>query len=222
MVQWLIKSSSETQLATPDRTDNRSSAISYTHNGARYLNITNRCPMSCIHCPRANNQWDCLGPNLKLEREPTVTEILDAMGSPVSWREMIFGGLGEPMLRLYDLLEVARHVRGFGTQVGIKTCGLANKIYGRDITPDLEGNIDMLEISLHAHDQLAHDRYCRSKIADAHAAILDFIRRARDFVPHIRLTARAGMNTRDLAVCAQIAAQLDVEFAVSEVLPVYH
>lgn len=191
---------------------NTPNVIGYTLHGNLYLNITNRCTLRCTFCPKFNGVWEVQGYDLRSQHEPSVTEILDAVGDPRGYHEVVFCGLGEPMLRLYPLLEVAARLRGQGARVRVNTDGLANLVYGRDVTPDLENNIDALSISLNAQNEATYNIHCRPKLTGAYAAVLDFAERARDFVPEVTLTAIDGLAGVDIAACERIARDMGVNF----------
>lgn len=190
----------------------RDGRIARALHGNLYLSITNRCTLRCVFCPKFERIWDVQGTALRVRREPSVAEIIDAVGDPHQYRQIVFCGLGEPTLRLYELLEVASRLRSQGSMVGVNTDGLANLVYGRDITPDLEDNIDTLSISLIAQDESTYNRLCRPRLSGAYPALLDFAERARDFVPDITLVAFDGLQGVDLAACAAIAERLRVKF----------
>lgn len=104
--------------------------IGFNVDGDCYLNITNRCTLQCGHCPKYHGDWVCHGHDLLLHREPTVSEMLDAVGNPLLWKHVVFSGYGEPTLRLYDMLEVSRRVNGMGGKVRLETDGLASVFLG--------------------------------------------------------------------------------------------
>ncbi len=186
--------------------------VSYVLHGNCYLNITNRCTLRCSFCPKFNGMWEVQGSTMRLRREPTADEILDAIGDPRRYSEIVFCGLGEPTLRLYTSLEIASRLRARGARVRINTDGLANLVYGRDVSPDLEDNVDALSISLNAQNEVLYNRHCRPKLAGAYGSLLDFARRARDFVPDVTLTAIDVLAGVDINACAGIAADIGVKF----------
>lgn len=187
--------------------------IVYRSNDRLYLNITSRCTLGCSFCPKSDHQWTLGDVNLYLSREPRVSEVLARAGDVGRFDEVVFSGLGEPTLRLYDMLEMAGGLKEQGARrVRVDTDGLANLVYRRDVTPDLEGFIDVLSISLNAQDEATYNRYCRPSLPGAYAALLDFADRARDFVPEVRLTAIAGLADVDIAACEAIARKLGIAF----------
>ncbi|MHB8535347.1 MAG: TatD family nuclease-associated radical SAM protein [Sulfuricaulis sp.] len=186
--------------------------FAYTLRDSRYLNITNRCTLRCAFCPKFNDEWTVREYALRLVREPALEEIVAAAGDPKDYREIVFCGLGEPTLRLYTLLETATRLRPHTQRIRLNTDGLANQVYGRDVTPDMEGLIDALSVSLNAQDAETYNLHCRPKRPGAYEAMLDFVKRAREFVPEITLTAIDGLPGVDIPACEKIADRLGVGF----------
>lgn len=186
--------------------------IGYTLRDSRYLNITNRCTLRCEFCPKFNDVWTVQDHRMRLTREPTLEEIIAAAGNPKDYREIVFCGLGEPTLRLYTLLDATSRLRPRAGRIRLNTDGLANLVYGRDVTPDMEGLIDALSISLNAQNAETYNRHCRPKLPGAYEAMLDFVNCARDFVPEITLTAIDGLPGVEIAACEKVAQRLGVHF----------
>ena len=188
-------------------------AIAYLLRGKCYLNITSRCTLRCGFCPKFNQTWVVGGANLRLQQDPSVDEVLAAVSDPRGYDEIVFCGLGEPTLRLYEVIEIAStlHQRG-AHRVRLNTDGLANLVYGRDVTPDLEGPVDALSISLNAQNETVYNRHCRPSLAGSYNAMLEFTDRVRDFVPDVTMTAIDGLEGVDIGACERIARDLGVKF----------
>ncbi|NOZ11428.1 MAG: radical SAM protein [Gammaproteobacteria bacterium] len=192
--------------------DSDAPIITYTLHNNLYLNITNRCSLRCRFCPKFNHQWDVQGYRLRLPQDPDVSEILSDLGDLKGYREVVFCGLGEPSQRLDTLLSVASQVRAQGNKVRVNTDGLANLLYNQDITPQLEGRVDALSVSLNAQDATTYEYHCRPSLPRSYDAMLDFVGRARRYVPKITLTAIDGLDGVDIAACERIAEDLGVGF----------
>ena len=199
--------------STKDSEGSLSPTIAYHVRGKCYLNVTSRCTLRCSFCPKFNGSWILDGANLRLQQEPTLGDVLAAVGDPRDYEEIVFCGLGEPTLRLYDVVEMAAELhQHHARHVRIDTDGLASLIYGRDVTPDLEGPIDALSVSLNAQNEEVYDHHCRPTLPHSYAAMLEFADRARDFVPDITLTAIDGLPGVDITACERIARRLGVKF----------
>jgi len=186
--------------------------LAYELHGNCYLNITYHCTLRCAFCPKFNGTWEVQGYDLRLPAEPAVEDVLEAIGDPGPYREVVFCGLGEPTKRLETLLAVARVTKEAGTVVRVNTDGLANLIHGRDVVPELAEVVDKVSISLNAQNAPVYERHTRPKVRDAYPALLDFAARARDGGIDVSLTAIDGLEGVDIAACRAIAEELGVGF----------
>lgn len=165
--------------------------VSYRIRNSLYLNITNRCTNACVFCAKRTD-YHVKGHFLKLPGEPSVPEILAEAGDPSGFDEIVFCGFGEPLLRLEEVKEVARALKGRGARIRINTDGLANLVNGRDILPELDGLVDALSVSLNAPDAATYARICPNRYGEASfPALLDFLREAPRHVPSVTATAVA-------------------------------
>lgn len=203
------KTSTETGTEMSDGAGN---VIAYTLHGNCYLNITNRCTLRCEFCPKFNKEWEVQGYPLRLKQEPSVDQMLAAVGDPRKYTEVVFCGLGEPTLRLPELLQVAHKLKQAGARVRLNTDGLANWVYQRNIVPELAECVDALSISLNAQDETTYNRHCRPPAAGAFAELLEFILRAREQIPDITITAIDGLEGVDIAACEALAKRFNVKF----------
>jgi TatD DNase family protein len=186
--------------------------LSYVLHGNLYLNITWHCTLRCAFCPKFNGDWEVQGYDLRLRREPTVEELIAAIGDPTPYQEIVFCGLGEPTLRLDVLLQVAAAMKALGKRVRVNTDGLANLVYGRDVTPEMAPVVDAVSISLTAQDEATYVRHTRPKRAGAYAAVRDFALRAKQAGMAVTLTAIDGLDGVDIPACERIAQDLGVNF----------
>ena len=125
--------------------------ITYEVGSGLYVNSTNRCSNACEFCVRAT--VESYYGDLWLDCEPTVEEMCDSIFSRdlTKYTELVFCGYGEPTERIDDILAVASRVKErTDLSIRINTNGHANLIYGEDVTPRLEGLIDVLSISLNS------------------------------------------------------------------------
>ncbi|MBU1355289.1 MAG: YchF/TatD family DNA exonuclease [Candidatus Edwardsbacteria bacterium] len=187
--------------------------IAYQIRDSLYLNITNRCTNSCLFCIRQKTDF-IKGHNLRLEREPDFQEVVDAIGDPSKYREVVFCGYGEPLLRLDLVKQVAGWLKSKKTHVRINTNGQGNLIAGRDIIPELKGLIDEVSISLNAGDQETYDRICPSRFSDkAFAALLDFAKGCRSAGIKTTVTVM-DMPGVDIEKAKQTAKELGVNIRI--------
>jgi TatD DNase family protein len=188
------------------------SIIAYRLHGNCYLNITSQCTLRCGFCPKYNRSWEVQSYDLRLHREPTVEEVLTAIGDPAQFSEIVFCGLGEPTVRLDALLAIARALKAQGARVRVNTDGLANLREGRDVTPELAEVVDTLSISMNAQDAAVYNEHTRPRLRGAFNAMLEFARLAHERGMEVTLTAIDGLDGVDIAVCQRIAESLGVGF----------
>ena len=74
-----------------------------------------------------------IGYNLWLVREPSVEELLDEIGNADGFEEVVFCGYGEPFARLFDMLEIAKHLKKLNKKVRIDTNGQGDLIWGIEV-----------------------------------------------------------------------------------------
>ena len=207
--------------------------ISYNLGNSLYINMTNRCSNSCDFCLRASKdhetveseRWktsdDLSGTNeLWLDHEPTVAEVIADLEKRdlASFDEVVFCGFGEPFMRFYDCLEVAKWLRTkYVKSIRVNTNGQANLICKKDVTPDMKGLFDVVSISLNNKNKQEYQAQCHSDYGEAaYDALLDFGEKC----------AKLGMRTifsivdilpkEDIEACREIAKQHGCELRVRE------
>jgi TatD DNase family protein len=192
--------------------------IAYPIRRSLYLNVTNRCTNRCAFCAKSRSPR-VKGHDLTLGREPTVEEVLvavDEQGGAAAWDEVVFCGFGEPLLRLDDVVAVARELKRRGARrVRVNTDGLASLVHGRDAVADLAGAVDALSVSLNAPDAATYERLCRPSVAGAHEALTAFLRTAVGRIPEVTATAVAVPGL-DVGACRSVAEGLGARFRVRE------
>jgi TatD family-associated radical SAM protein len=192
-----------------------SPSIAYELHGALYLNITNRCSNDCVFCIR-HLKDDGMGYNLWLEREPTVQEILTAIGDPTRYQEVVFCGYGEPLERPAVVVTVAKVLKDQGAKVRLNTNGLADLILGYDILPQLRGLIDVISISLNSATAEGYLALTRSSFGTkSFTALLDFIRRSKLQIPKVILSVVRYQGV-DLIEVQKLAAAMNLELRIRE------
>lgn len=192
--------------------------IAYRIRDALYLNITNRCSNHCVFCAKFT---DCVvkGHSLKLAEEPALDDLKSAIRAFSGYREVVFCGYGEPLLRLDLVKDLADWLHHRGVRVRINTDGQANLVHRRNVLPELRGLIDALSVSLNASDGEEYQRLCRSPYGTAaYPAVKEFIRLAKAEIPEVTATAVTYPGV-DIEACRQVAEQLGVPFRARDYQP---
>ena len=191
--------------------------IAYQLEDSLYLNITNRCTNACTFCIRYKARDFHAQYKLWLDREPTVEEILDAIGDPKKYKQIVFCGYGEPLIRLEVVKEVASRlksvIRNTECVIRIDTNGHANLFYQRNILPELKGLIDLISVSLNAEKQGTYDQLCHSLFGEkAYPAVIEFIKEAKKHIPEVEASVVNLPELVDIKKAEKLVKELGVKF----------
>jgi TatD DNase family protein len=178
--------------------------IAYQLRNSLYLNITIRCNADCVFCDRKGEAM-IKGYNLRIEKEPSTQEIIQAIVEPTEYDEIVFCGYGEPTIRLDILKEVAAWVKEHGGKVRLNTDGHGNVINHRNIVPELAGLVDAISISLNSTDPKQYGALMRIDGETFFPAMVEF---AKECVKH---HFDVTMTVVDLDEVDEPAARLFVE-----------
>jgi len=193
----------------------QSGAIAYRIRDSLYLNITNRCSNRCSFCAKFSDFF-VKGHFLQLDHEPSFSEVMDAVGDPSGYDEIVFCGYGEPLLRLDLVLQLAAALKAKGCRIRINTDGQANLVYGRNVLPELAGLVDTISVSLNAADAATYQRLCRTPYGEAgFSAVCDFLREAGEHIPAVVASA-VTVPGLDIEPVRKLAEELGVVFRKRE------
>ena len=187
-------------------------SIAYELHGNLYLNITNRCSLRCSYCPKFNKIWTVQDYGLRLSTEPTVDLLLERVGDPCKYKQIVFCGLGEPSSRLDTVLEVSRALKHRGGSIRLNTDGLANLVHGRDVTTALADCLDEVSVSMNAQNRDVYIQHCRPKVTYSYEYMLEFVRKLRSKMGGVSVTAIDGLKGVDIQQCQKIAETMQVNF----------
>lgn len=189
--------------------------IAYRIRNSLYLNITNRCSNRCSFCAKFDD-FTVKGHFLQLDHEPSLPEVMAAIGDPSGYDEVVFCGYGEPLLRLDLIKEVAAALKKSGVRIRINTDGQANMVYGRNILPDLSGLVDCISVSLNAADAATYARLCNTPFGEqGFAGVCQFLREAKKHIPQVVASAVTVQGV-DIEEVRRLAASLGVDFRERE------
>lgn len=196
-------------------------ALTYVIQNSLYVNITNLCTNRCEFCVRDSAHAPELFQDLRLEREPTLEEILADVSSHNlnNFSEIVFCGYGEPTCRLYDMLETCKMIRERSTTpIRVNTNGHASMIMGEDTAPAFRGLVDCVSISLNAADADTYMKLCHPRFGeDTFIGVVKFAREISKYVPQVMFTVvRGTISDDDIARCEQIAVGIGAGFRVRD------
>ena len=121
-------------------------------------------------------------------------------------------------MRVGVLTEVAKYIKqNSKLKIRLNTNGHANRIAGRDITPELNGLIDCISISLNAENAEKYNEICECDYGeDGFYEMLDFAKKASRYVPEVVLSVVDVIGTEAIEECRKIAEETGVKFRVRE------
>ena len=187
--------------------------IAYPIRNSLYLNITDRCTLECRFCPKHTEQGPVVHDfDLTLDHRPEIEEIINAIGNPGDYDEIVFCGFGEPTLRFKVLLDVAGWIKKHGGSVRVNTDGLASLVNKRDVLPEMQGLVDSLSVSMNAQNPVIYAQHCQPALPGSWEAMLDFLQKAPKYVPQVTATAIDGLEGVDIEACETLAKQRGVDF----------
>ena len=190
--------------------------ILYEVHNNLYVNLTNKCPCSCTFCLRQTRDHMENSGTLWLEHEPSTEEIIAEFESfdMNKYSELVFCGFGEPTERIDVLLEIAKYAKDkFNIKTRINTNGFGNLVNQKDITASLSGLIDTVSISLNTPNKERYYELTRSIFGiESFDAMIDFARKATEYVPNVVMTTVATTITREeenecQKICDEIGAK---------------
>ena len=161
--------------------------IVYKLKNSLYVNLTIRCNADCVFCDR-KGEAVIKGHNLRISREPTVQEVINQIGDPTRYEEIVFCGYGEPTIRLDALKDISRWVKGRGGKTRINTDGHGSVINKRNIVPELADLIDAVSISLNSTDPRQYGELMRFDGERFFLAMIEFAKEAVKFIPKVVMT----------------------------------
>ncbi len=201
----------------------------YLLDGKIYINLTNRCTNDCIFCLRKDKD-DVVGQTLWLDNESSTAddvikqfelkrnELLTTHNLP--FKEVIFCGYGEPMLKFDVMKQVAKYIKDKypETKIRVNTNGHANYVYKKNVVPECKGLIDEFSVSLNGSTKEEYDELSQPKFDEAYDEMKKFIKACFDEGISVVASVVEGYKGRhlDLEKCEEIAKSLGAKFRVRE------
>lgn len=132
--------------------------------------------------------------------------------------ELVFCGFGEPLERLYDVCELIDWLKKDypDLKTRVNTNGLANLIFGKDITSELKNRFNTVSISLNAPNAEEYLALTRSKFGiESYEAMKEFAVWAKKYVPNVSFTVvEKVMPEEKIRLCQKICDDLGITLRV--------
>ena len=190
--------------------------IFYKVNNGLYVNLTNKCPCSCVFCLR--NTMDSIKDSGKLwlDHTPSWEEIERdfSLQDLSSYDEVVFCGFGEPTEALDNLLRLASLIKKQKPSIKIRvnTNGLGSLVNSKNIAPLFEGLVDSVSISLNTPNKEQYLKIVRPRFGEeSFEAMLSFAGEVKNYVPLVTLTTvKTVITEEEERQCAEICKNLGV------------
>jgi TatD DNase family protein len=168
--------------------------------------------MACSYCVKHKWANKFNGNDLKLEREPSVREVIKSIGDPKKYKEIVFCGYGDALIRIEEVKEVAKWIKENRGTVRINTAGLANAYHTRNILTELKGLVDIISVSLNGSNPEEHNKINNPIFKEkSFGKIIKFVNEAKKYIPKVVITA-VEFPDFDTSKVKEIADKLGVYF----------
>ena len=192
--------------------------IFYPIGESLYVNLTNKCPCRCVFCVREEHETVGNNNSLWLDHDPSMEEIKEDLErfDLKDYKEIVFCGFGEPMMRMYDLIETAKYIKSKADiKTRINTNGLGDLIHEKNTAECIKDCIDSVSISLNAPDKESYCRVTRPKFGEqSFDAMLKFAEECRDCGINIAFSVVDEITPEEIEKSKELAESLGVKLRV--------
>lgn len=192
--------------------------IFYPIGDSLYVNLTNKCPCRCVFCVREEHETVGNNNSLWLDHDPSMEEIKEDLErfDLKDYKEIVFCGFGEPMMRMDDLIETAKYIKSKADiKTRINTNGLGDLIHEKNTAECIKDCIDSVSISLNAPDKESYCRVTRPKFGEqSFDAMLKFAEECRDCGINIAFSVVDEITPEEIEKSKELAESLGVKLRV--------
>lgn len=192
--------------------------IFYPIGESLYVNLTNKCPCRCVFCVREEHETVGNNNSLWLDHDPSMEEIKADLErfNLADYKEVVFCGFGEPMMRMDDLIETAKYIKSKkDIKTRINTNGLGDLIHEKNTAECIKDCIDSVSISLNAPDKESYCRVTRPKFGEkSFDAMLKFAEECRDCGINIAFSVVDEITPEEIEKSRELAESLGVKLRV--------
>ena len=192
--------------------------IFYPIGDSLYVNLTNKCPCRCVFCVRDEHETVGNNNSLWLDHDPSMEEIKEDLErfDLKDYKEIVFCGFGEPMMRMDDLIETAKYIKSKADiKTRINTNGLGDLVHEKNTAECIKDCIDSVSISLNAPDKESYCRVTRPKFGEqSFEAMLKFAEECRDCGINIAFSVVDEITPEEIEKSRELAESLGVKLRV--------
>lgn len=192
--------------------------ILYDYKESLYVNITNKCPCSCVFCIRKETDHVGNSDSLWLDHEPTVEEVKNEFKkfNLENYDEIVFCGYGEPLVRINEVIEIAKYIRSISDlKIRINTNGLSDLIHNKKTAILLKDKIDSVSISLNAPNKIRYNEVTRPKFGEkSFDALLNFAEDCKDYIEEVNFSVVDEINNDEIEEAQKLADKMNIVLRV--------
>ena len=182
-----------------------------------YVNLTNKCSNGCDFCVR-NERTSYYGHYLWLRNgDPTVEKVIAAAKGfdLTKYTEVVFCGFGEPTYKVAEMVALCDYFHEKGLSTRLNTNGQANLINKRDVTPELKGKLDMVNVSLNFSCAEKYQPVCRSQFGEsAFSAVVEFAKLCKRNGVACRFSIVDCIGEDEVEACKRLADSVKIPLYV--------
>jgi TatD DNase family protein len=152
---------------------------------------------------------------MERSEEPSADVYIKEIGDPKDYKQIIFCGYGEPVIRWDVVKDICIYVKANGGRTRLNTNGHGNIINKRDITPELKGLVDVVSISLNTIDSKQYSELVGLNTS-YYDEMIDFAKKSKKFVNKVVMTI-VSIDEVDIERARKITEEeIGAEFRVRE------
>lgn len=192
--------------------------ILYDYEDSLYINLTNKCPCACVFCIRKETDHVGNSDSLWLVHEPTVEEVKKEFKNfdLNKYEEIVFCGYGEPLVRINEVVEVAKYIRSISNiKIRVNTNGLSDLIHNKKTAQMLKDNIDAVSISLNAPNKVKYNEVTKPKFGEkSFEALLDFATDCKKYIKEVNFSVVDEINEKEIQESKELAESMNIPLRV--------
>ena len=192
--------------------------ILYDYEDSLYVNLTNKCPCACVFCIRKETDHVGNSDSLWLDHEPTVEEVKKEFKifDLNIYEEIVFCGYGEPLVRINEVVEVAKYIRSISNiKIRVNTNGLSDLIHNKKTAQMLKDNIDAVSISLNAPNKVKYNEVTKPKFGEkSYEALLDFATDCKKYIKEVNFSVVDEINEKEIQESKELAESMNIPLRV--------
>ena len=192
--------------------------ILYDYEDSLYINLTNKCPCACVFCIRKETDHVGNSDSLWLDHEPTVEEVKKEFKNfdLNKYEEIVFCGYGEPLVRINEVVEVAKYIRSISNiKIRVNTNGLSDLIHNKKTAQMLKDNIDAVSISLNAPNKVKYNEVTKPKFGEkSYEALLYFATDCKKYIKEVNFSVVDEINEKEIQESKELAESMNIPLRV--------